>query len=732
MPENRLKAAESTAVEEYRRFLRNVADFCVPSRNFDLSNGYIKIIEQSIQPLTEILRSYEKVNGIAVPTGDFHALFNIQGHEETESNERGELTGWLSMPLGKKGKERASVPLNGTEENNEGEATTPDYSSLVLCSDVPRTVEHALRRYYSSNADIMNSLDAALDNVRKDMKDTRNTAITKGTYSSLVDLALNNGIIPVPALRAQFFGPLELFIEKLGDSQNKERREKLNEEIRTEWKRNLAESGMSDSEIKIEMERLEALTLARGKMTTLRQEDGKLLFENYLMYFNRSAYAVFNTLTELKFRKVDIIGHSGFKNIVEAYFRHIGKEDKELHIVRSPTPMRRGQHFTIKTEEHYLWLNDPQKLDTVTVPSAKTAIEQRTTSLDEKIRVKGSGDAIIPVELLGFEKREDQGKIIYDQKTVSLDDDLRNPMPSLWLGNFGQGKSTAALWLHDKFASMKDYVPVFITAKDINRDAHNLMTRDNSPEQNDQILLNLISRGTVNLPSCLREEYKFLFIVDAFDEVTNYRNNILHVIRDSGFLSQYGKVILTSRFTGMDIHENPGFTTLHLDPQAVIRNMDKYLELRIKDEDKRARFKDFLMRQDNAINTNYLLVYFATDIYNKRPHELGDLKGTVTEGDLLIKGIEIALWDNKLTKDPNMPQEPRQYGGQTERDYRIELERYESIRRGHLDSWMGLLQRIAAYMTTHDMRSIRRAEIESLVENDWTLAKHIESMRAKR
>ena len=113
------------------------------------------------------------------------------------------------------------------------------------------------------------------------------------------------------------------------------------------------------------------------------------------------------------------------------------------------------------------------------------------------------------------------------------------------------------------------------------------------------------------------------------------------------------------------------------------------------------------MQQDEGVRTNYLLAYFLTEMYNKRPQDLGDLKGTLSEGEVLIKGIEIAIWEGKLPKRPDLPQIPVPYDSQPAAEAKALMEQYEAIRGTNLEKWMNLSQRIASYMTTHDKRIYR-------------------------
>ena len=359
--------------------------------------------------------------------------------------------------------------------------------------------------------------------------------------------------------------------------------------------------------------------------------------------------------------------------------------------------------------------------------SLKAVSEQRKASLDERIKEPTEG-AIIPVELLRFEVEKDEsGKKVYKPYPISINGVLSSPEPTLWLGNFGAGKSTAAIGLTEMLNSTSQYIAVFVTANEINKGLHNNLPRGKT-EQSEKFVLDFLSRNVLSLPERLRGEYKFVFVIDAFDEILNYRSNLMHAIRDTDQLRKYGKVIVTSRFAGFNEYENLGFTTLQLDPQAVIKNIDRYLALRTSKADRREKFKEFLMRQDEGVKTNYLLVYFLTDIYNIRPQELGDLKGIMSEGDVLIKGIETALYDHKLGKRSGMKQEPREYPGQPKEEAEALWKEYEAERAKALAPWMDFLQRVAAYMTVHDLKTLDRKGIEE-VHGGWTLAKHLAQLK---
>ena len=751
-------------IDEYRNFLLGGkrGGYVYPTRSERV------YVATELPPFFEMARiELEKLLSQIRPIGEPVVIsdreqilheFHLVSHGKTGTNKDGLLTGWSGdMPCPtytKEKKEKKEVELGGIELAMAQAGIMPedDESRKVIeqlgvrridlksyycrfVGDLPRQIGHVL----------LVTGDSALAAEIKDISQQISTEIKeKGNlydiniYQRLIKLALENGFIPTPLLRAQFYGPMELMPEKLEDKADAIQKfvDKLVSKTMENLREANKESEINKNQIMAEAEALaDALKYRKDLLLAHRENGGHFITENRFDLVNRLWY--FYDVVSRYFVGVPVLAvtSSGCTDVSPSLWRYFGERGK--FVIETPKTKERGRVLVAKIGEYdgrITYLNDPQRIEAIRDLSAERVAEQRKSSLDEKIREPTEG-AVIPVELLRFERQQGPSKgVIYVPHSISEKDVFVSREPTFVLGDFGSGKSTGAFDLAVRLNSEGGYVAVFLTANEINRLLHNKLGQD--PKQNDEVILKLLSGGVTSLPRSHREEQRFVFVIDAFDEITNYRENILHALRDPGQLREYGKVIVTSRFTGLNEYENPGFVTLHVDPQAVIRNIDRYLALRITDASgnkpdtvRVERFKEFLVRQDEGVRTNYLLVYFLTDIYNRRPQELGDLIGTVSEGEILIKGIELALWDHRLRKDQDMPQVPRSYEGQPQDEAEAKMQEYEAIRRGQLAPWMGLLKSVFSYMTTHNKTTITRPEIEQIVSSKWTLAQYVTELK---
>ncbi len=660
--------------------------------------------------------------------------YTLVGHGNTGTNKAGNITGWsgdmLCHSWGEKDDEKGGIE----QAIEHAKTIKPSNFDLCFVSDLPRAIHHALM--LNGNRELNDCLESFSSRVSGEIGRNGNI-VDLQIYKDLISLTLENGFIPTPFLRSHYYGPLEL------------RPAELNEKDREKWISNAVAiakgQGLDDDEARKESALLaEALMHRKEFFYAPTDDDGHLLTEKRFHLVDRIA-SFYDEVNEVSIgRKVLVIGSTGCFDASKAYFRNFGQRNKQLRIENDPTERGRVLNAKLgkfrepekpgeseKPELVPYYLNNPELLESARHDSLDSAHNQRSASLDELISLRKDKKAIIPVELLGFKKSE-RGK--YESYRVSIADVFKSDEPTLFLGNFGQGKSTAAVELTDMLNNDEqddvkklqldpeyNYVAVFVTAKDINDGLHNNMR--GTEDENKSTILKLLSRGVQSLPVSLKEECKFVFIIDALDEVHNYRKEVLGVARDK--LKEYGKVIITSRFTDFSEHENPGFVTLQLDPQSVIRNMDNYLKLRIADSSGKTDtnrlnvFKEFLMRQDDGVRSNYLLVSFLTGLYNNEPDDLGDLKGTLSEGEILIKGIQAALWDHKATKRPEMPQKPSKDASRSVRD------EYKAKRLEALSPWMGFLKRAAAYMAIHNTSSITRKGLEEVLDEKWTVSGYL-------
>jgi hypothetical protein len=612
MGNNMLKKAQPEIVEEYKEFLREFANEFSPSKFFDVSQGYFDFIERSFSPLNRILESYRATNPdnvdlVVSENSDVFATVTMSGHEETESNQRAELTGWLSMPLSERGR-----------LNVEMQTPNADFDSLVLASDLPRTLEHGLRKYYSNNQSVMRQLDDLVRAVRLDMVQSNQSRILPSTYIDFVDLALDNGIIPVPTLRAQFFGFLELFVEKTSQVDKSDRRKLLNQQIISDLKKHLRENGMDEAKIDSDINEMLKYSALRQDIIALPlNPNGEMLFENYLMYFIRSAHSLFQPIQDLNFRKVDIIGHSGYKNIIEAYFRHNGFPT-ELHIKRSPTPLKRGQKLVIKTNSDYMLLNDPLKVERVKEEVLEKAGKLRRLSLDDRVK---QGHCIVNTPLMGFRKK-DSTREDYETYEASVYEALSSNKPVIIFGHGGEGKSILLTeivsklinneYSHDNVKDFLNYLPVIVDCNELN---HGI--RANRAGDNPDMIEKLLTEQLKDLHPCLLDEHKLVFLIDDYHKVNiDYRDSVRKAIEN---ISKKGHLpLIFSRLERSDIHPpvNEGYLTLQVNRDEIPSSIDEFIEQRISSLEKRNSFKEYISMYDESIKGNYITLYVLTLIYD--------------------------------------------------------------------------------------------------------------------
>jgi broad specificity phosphatase PhoE len=716
--------------QEYLAFLTNHSVNPLPAGETEeggFSRRFFANTAFAVSALERIINSIDVKPASAGLPNDVYAEFALTGHGETETNSQGKSTGHSGGMLNRKGFDFA--------DEQRKEAGERPY--ILVSSDLPRAIHHALIKFATLSDDEQKTLDDIGERVNKREK------ADDADYAGLVKLALDHGIIPTPLARAQFYSILELEPEKFEfeDVAGKKHKDKDLGKFAAKYSelkegktlgrikpavRDFLEAFLSGSSDRDRLGKLYGLAMNRKDATEYRQREHLPEDENRLLFYHRvdALLSVFEKIKDgLKGRKIEIVAHSGFIDVALWYFRH-NSHLEGFQLENREKGGLRGETVSVKVNERFEYLNDHLKLVPVRNASELVCSRQRAASLDEGIRNKGN--SIIPVELLGFIKK-DRGK--YEPLAVALDDVLKSEEPTLILGNFGQGKSTAAVELAELLNSDQErdgrkykdaWVAVFLTAKDITDGLKGKLGI--SGEENESTVLSLLSGGVNSLHKALRHDYKFVFVIDALDELVNGREHVLHVARD--LLPAYGKVILTSRFSGFSDYENPGFRTLHIDPGAVFRNLDAFLASRVKPFAGRdvKQFKEFLSRQDESVKTSYLLVHFLADLYNSE--KLGNLRQAVSEGEILIKGIELALWEHKLPKRTDLLERPVPCPSQSSEDARRRSDEYEAARAGSLKYWMGFLQRVAAYMAVHNVRSIDRKGLEE-VYGGWTVSGHL-------
>ncbi len=673
-------------VDAYRDFLSKDTSLFLGEEKIPVSS-FSSLFHQSEKELENLLKQVPAPASPAIitPCEEILNEYLLIGHGKSRLNESGLITGWSNDLLSDYGEMKAVEQSNRISLND---------FYLRFVSDLPRAMQHALILAKSKE--------------REELCSSFNVAQKR--HAEIVQAVLRQGFIPTPFLRAQYYGPLEHYPERLTEEELESFFEREN--------RLVIESGFygphREDWVRKEHEKLaDGLRHRKELLFSFKGDYGKLT-ETRLDLVERVSkfYEIVNRFS--KGKRVLVVTSSGCFDASSAYFRNYVNRGK---LTIENEPKQRGRELKVKLGRfhgQFCYLNDPEKIEKLKESSAGIAKRQREASLDAGIR--SGEDSVIPVELIGFEK-EENGK--YESHKISLEDILKSDVPTLILGNFGQGKSTAAVEITEKLIAEKlnpdgkykgRYVPVFLTARDINNGLLNKLRGADS--EKDSEIMNLLSQKVPSFPQSLREDYKFVFLIDALDEIHNIKTDVLRVARDK--LKDYGKVIVTSRFVDFNEHENGGFTTLQMDPQSVIRNLDLYLVSRITDAsgktdwDRFSAFKEFLARQDDSVKSNYLLVHFLTNLYKNEPERLAG-GGTLTEEKILLDGLQFALWDHNSAKRSDMHCKNKDRS---------------------LSSWIGFLQRAAACTYLNEYSAISHEGLEEVL-NGWTIAERLSKRKAK-
>jgi len=360
-------------------------------------------------------------------------------------------------------------------------------------------------------------------------------------------------------------------------------------------------------------------------------------------------------------------------------------------------------------------------LETVGRATRECADRLRGQSFDALIRDSKPG-AIVPAQYVRYEPQVDSfGRPSWSPVAFPAAELLASPLPTLILGEFGQGKTSAAIELAEHLLSSPHHLPVLITGDEINLALHNQLGSD--AETNDTIVARVLSRNVSSLPESVLSSHRLVFIIDALDEIVSYHRNVLAIARNGGKLSKLGKVLLTSRPSTVQPFQNDAFETIHLDPTAPERNLETYFSHRLSSEDQE-RVTRWVAQQEIGIRSNYFLLKLMTDLYLQRPRKLTRIDQPLSESDVLLESIRLSLYEQKLAKRWDLRQRPRPYAGETKGEVTKELAEYEDSRAGYLAPLLEFLQRVSAYMVAHDKKGLEYSELLDIVHTNWNIIDH--------
>jgi len=656
--------------------------------------------------------------------------FHLIGHGKTGTNKEEKLTGWSGDMLCSTYEKNGKHELGGIglalaqagiipddkisqkiiQETGIKKINLDDYT-LCFVSDLPRAIHHAL--LLIGNDNLTTNLYGISARISQEMVEKGNI-FDKSIYHDLIKLAIENGFIPTPLLRAQYYGPMELLHEKLKDKD----RGKFVEQMVNETLENHRSAGKKHefnlNEVRAEANDLaDALIQRKDLLFAHRSKGGRYITEDRFDLLHRLGHFYDTIIKKIgEKNKILVITSSGCIDLSPFYFRYLGHPDRIE--VKTPKEKVRGKVVVIKLTEHdnkLHYINDPIYIENILEATDTAITDFRAHSHDEQIK---RGNGIVRAEFFALNK-DKEGKD--EQNAVSLEEILKSNEPILVIGNCGLGKTTFSLYLASRLMPNSDklysglyqderYIPILVRLRNVS----DAVSKEPQQDHRVGLIRHAISGGVLELPNISLDEfkkegYKFVFILDGYDELhNNYRDSFSNMVEE---LRKQGNVVVTSRlgiFSEYE-HNNRGYKTVNIDHEAIVRNLDDYLNSRNIPEIK--RFKEFLLNQANEIKKNWLMISLLTKMYTSAPSEI-DLTSTISPQEVLYKGIRHFVWEHGLERDPSL------FQGMTD----IAKKQAKEV---YLAQVMPIIQRIAAYMTVTDQSVISPQEIQLIIDGKWTL-----------
>ncbi|MEE9525789.1 MAG: hypothetical protein V3V78_04260 [Candidatus Woesearchaeota archaeon] len=722
-----------------------------PSReNENYMDNFNSFTGSSLKLIEEVLEEHlKKIPSIL--TND-EIEFIIDAHGQTFSNDLGLLPGQSGGALTVEGAKRSRDFLN---EEYAGQ--------IIISSDLPRAINSSIAKYFPEELE-SSRLESLIEATPASL-DQDYGIIDPKVQLDWIRCALELGIIPTPLLRSQFYGLMELFLERPIEDALKKEQKKLEiisaENIESKIERlrktleekeihcydmqtqRFKELNFDDGQIEKKLSAIkQALSKRADIQYCMRAEDRRQITELRADTDKRvnsfmGLLAPGGSLAELVMgKRIQIMSHSGTNDVLFEFLRRY-EHPNEIHLVKRAKPKERGESMLITMDAPnekiaaLRFLNDPAPLEDAIEITRKEIASFREKYSDEQIR---SGKSIMPTELyssvLDASKNEVKNK-------VDIEKLLSDDGSYLILGNCGLGKTTFCLDLATKLTENESYVPVLIRLRDVKRrlDQEKKISNDDY-----DIIKGILSGGLSYLAketidSYKKQKKKFVFILDGYDEldpsIKNYKEYFEKIVGD---LKDIGKVIVTSRSEQFSKYEtenaNLGYTrTLNVDQEAIVKHLDQYLEARLNTENEAKKLKEFILKQAPDIKNNWLMVHFITNLYQMDPASL-DLKGEIKQSEIMKQGIEWFVWDHARRRDENLFSDlPKGMPGQTEEQYNAQnMEHMVKCKEPYIREVMPSIRKVYTYMAVNELQSISLDEAQWIIEH-WSLAKDIKEKK---
>jgi len=684
----------------------------------------------------------------------------VDGHGDTTTNEFSLLTGHSGGALSDKG-------ISRTQQLRKQHASfTP---AVHVSSDSPRTIMHDVVKYYpeSVNDPVLQELVA---NTPASLEQNFGL-ITPEMQLRWIDYAMEHRVIPTPLLRAQFYGLMELFPSKEDEpTLAKKEIELLRQSLRPEdikpvfdkLKAKLATSRQKCYELQAERFRrlgydqnlVDYFMKAVG--TSLEQrssktffmvgQDGKPLTENRanlltrVHYFLQGFFPDGGLYEAAKGKQIQIVTHSGTNDVLISDLQAINFPGG-TNITKRSKPIQRGESWLVKLgpskeqSSDLVYINDPTNYQSIVRSTYEKISELRNDSPDQAIR---DGNGIMPTRLYALRRKQEQKE---DEKVnVGISDIVNSPGATLILANAGLGKTMfttdlATMLLPSLYEIPAGelnkegmYVPNLVRLREVEGKL-NESGKIGSKEEY-ATLKSILTGGVSDLNESTLDDFhkqgkRFVFVLDGYDELaTRLKDETMwgSLIQD---ISELGKVIMTSRYERFSNYENgnPSFAnTLNVDPEGILNNLDQYLQNRLLNSEEATRLGEYIRKQSEDIQKNWLMVYFITDLYRRDPERL-DLTTEVNTSDVMKAGIEWYVWDHSRRRNSDLFKEP-------ERDTTQDRESYWQKYYGalleakteYIKEIMPSVRRVTSYIVTvKNLSPATEDEVQMILDDRWDL-----------
>jgi bisphosphoglycerate-dependent phosphoglycerate mutase len=739
------QALDSRVVEILNKFFRSNI-YRIPSREDNTyMDNYAHFMEAAKIAVHESIALQLSLAPITVSMESVELL--VDGHGDSTTNDAKLITGHSGGPLSKKGIERAK---------HLGEEHSDFIPGIRVTSDAVRAIHHDLVRYCPNTTE-----DPRLKKLIAETPSSleQNSGIvTRETQLGWIDYAIANGIIPTPLLRAQFYGIMELFPEKNDeDVLSKKETELLRQGLPlTEIK---LQFGRLDAELKqnrqrcydLQAERLkelnydnskiedvlnwikESLKQRNNKQFRMTDSSGKLYTENRHDMLARvklflSGFEPNGRLYDLaKGKRIQIVAHSGSNDAMITALQEYNYPDGVSVLKRAKQP-ERGESWLVQLGpskgKGFSYVNDPTTYQGIVRGSYEHIVAFRESSPDQAIR---KGKDIMPTGLYGLRRNENSGND--EKKSINSHDLISSLGPSLVLANAGLGKTTFCVDLATRLLPRL----YEIAGGDLNKDSkiipvlvrlRELPRKDGEYDLVQRILSSVepnMNRQHVN--TVLEQGKKFVFILDGYDELDNSLKS--DAMWQSGLeeMTKLGKVIVTSRYERFSQYDtaNLGFSmTVHIDPDKIIQNIEAYLATKISDPDSAKKLAEYIKKQRDDIQKNWLMLYFITDVYKREPGKI-DLSREANSSEIIKAGIEWYVWDHSLRRNPELL--PTRKNGEQREEFwdRYDAELKQRKLR-YTEEIMPSVRKVMTYIFAVKNASFATAEeVQNILDDRWDL-----------